>query len=127
MRKLIAYITGKEWAAFVGVVTALLLNLPAIVELVQANIDDAGGKVEPLSLIVLVATYAVRRKVWSSDSVAGIEAARKAELQSLAVAKQEQDLRLIDLSARELAAGAVLDAARKGLPLPMVDFPKQPE
>ena len=127
MRKLIAYITSKEWAAFVGVVTTVLLNVPAIVELVQGEVNKAGGEVEPLSLLVLVASFVVRRRVWSSSSVATKEQTSKTALQSLAVAKQEADLQLLDLKARELAASAVLDAARKGLPLPMVNLPKQPE
>lgn len=127
MRRLIDYITGQRWAVFVTTLTTVLLNLPAIVEAVQGQIDDAGGKVEPLSLLVFVAGFVIQRKVWAASTVASTSEANKAALQSLAMAKRDQDLRLLDLSARELAASAVLDAARKGLPLPMVYLPEQPE
>lgn len=127
MRKLIDYITGQRWAVFVTTVTALLVNLPAIVEAVQGQIDDAGGKVEPLSLLVFLAGFVIQRKVWAARTVASSDQTNKVALQSLAVAKRDVDLQLLDLKARELAASAVLDAARKGLPLPMVYLPEQPE
>lgn len=125
MKRIIGYITDARWAVFVTTLSTLLLNLPAIIEAGQGQIDDAGGKIEPLSLIVFLAGFVIQRKMWSSREVSSIEQDRKVEMQSLALAKQEQDLRLLDLAARELAASAVIDAARKGLPLPVVDFPQQ--
>ena len=114
------YMRSKEWAVFVTGVTALLSQLPALAELVQGELDS--GEWTPTGLLILVAGFIIRGNVFSRDTHEQV-ASRKGELELEVLAAHEER---ISQRGRELAATAVLEAARQGLPFPGVNVAEQP-
>lgn len=115
MKKVLEYVTGREWATFVAVVTAALAEAPALAELVQGELNN--GEWTYSGLIILAAGFVIRSKVWSASSAQQLEADKAtAELRTLALHEE-----VIVLKGQQRAAEAVLEAARQGLPVPMVN------
>lgn len=65
MRRAIRFITGKEWAVVVAVVSAILVELPALADAVQGQLS---GQWSASGLIIVVAGFVIRSKVWSAAS-----------------------------------------------------------
>lgn len=79
MRRLGKYITGKEWALFVTAVTALLTQLPALIELIEGELDRDDWT--PIGLLVIIAGWAIRSNVFRTatydrDVAAAFDAGR---------------------------------------------------
>lgn len=113
MKRVLAYVTGQEWAMFVAVVTAALAEAPALAELVQGELNS--GEWSYSGLVILVGGFVIRSKVWSQRSVD----VAKAPIADLTNLLGEQVAKTVDMKAQLLAAEAVLEAARQGQPLPV--------
>lgn len=110
MKRVLAYITGSEWAMFCAVVTAALAEAPALAELVQGELNS--GQWSYSGLVILIAGFVVRSKVWSKRSINDYEDIINAQAET----NRERKAQL-------LAAEAVLEAARQGQPLPVKGYP----
>lgn len=117
MKRVLTYITGSEWAVFVAVVTAALAEAPALAELVQGELHS--GEWTYSGLVILIAGFVVRSKVWSARSASQLQ-------QDVADAEERAGAfrsEMVQTHGQLLAAEAVLEAARQGQPLPIKGYP----
>jgi hypothetical protein len=142
MKRLAHYITGKEWAVFIAAVTALLTQLPALVELVEGELDREDWS--PIGLLVLVMGFLIRSNVFRTatydrDVAAAFDAGRS----GVAVKANESaadgggavvanlrgpvdhglNVQLPAEGEDDAAVTALLERARQGLPVPGVNAP----
>lgn len=124
MKRVLAFITGSEWAMFCSVVTAILAELPGISAAVQGELNN--GEWTPMGLIVLVMGFAIRSNVWKASSVRQVQADAAKSL----VSKAESDLRFlaardesVQLRMSNSALEAALEAARQGASQDIVGVP----
>lgn len=124
MKRALQFITGKEWAMFCAVITAVLAELPALADAVQGELDN--GQWTPMGLVILVMGFAIRSKVWNEVSVKEVHETAQQHV----AAKAESDLRF--LAARDetlalkntvVALEAALEAARQGAGQNVVGVP----
>lgn len=124
MKRVLAYITGSEWAMFCAVITAALAEAPALAELVQGELNN--GEWTPVGLIVLIMGFAIRSNVWKASSVRQVQADAAKSL----VGKAESDLRFlaardeaVQLRLSNSALESALEAARQGTSKDVVGVP----
>lgn len=124
MKRALQFITGKEWAMFCAVITAILAELPALADAVQGELNN--GEWTPMGLIILVMGFAIRSKVWNEVSVQEVHQTAQQHV----AAKAESDLRFlaardetVALRAANAALEAALEAARQGVRQDVVGVP----
>ena len=129
MRKALRYVRSDHWVVIAGFVAGIFAEAPALAELLDGKINEAGGEATPTGLLLVVLGFLARSKIWSKRIATGaVESAvdsgtqlDKAEAQLAVLRAQLQAQR-----ARDLAATEILEAVRQGRPLPRVDMPEQP-
>lgn len=129
IRRAVEFVRSKEWVMFVATVTALLAEAPALGQVVQGELDKAGDKVSPVGLLVLVAGFVARSKVWNqrdftaTAELAGTKLAEVEQLRSDLVTLRAE---LQAQRGRDLAATEILEAVRQGRPVPGINMAQQP-
>jgi hypothetical protein len=66
VRRIAKFITGKEWALFVSILTAAVAELPALTELVQGEVEREDWT--PTGLIILLAGFVIRSNVFRAHT-----------------------------------------------------------
>lgn len=64
-----SFFYNREWAGLLGFLTFLLINAESLFELVSGEVNKAGDKFNPSTLLVILATILIRYNVWSNNSV----------------------------------------------------------
>lgn len=119
MRRALRFITGREWAVVVAVVTAILAELPAVAEAVQGEL--ASDKWSPVGLLIVVAGFVIRSKVWSAVSNDEIEtelghAVAETAKATQSVVEKDTQLRALRLLVQAQQRGEVTQFKRDPLP-----------
>lgn len=124
MKRALQFITGKEWAMFCAVITAILAELPALADAVQGELTTKEWT--PMGLVILVMGFAIRSKVWNEVSVKEVHETAQQHV----AAKAESDLRFLAVRDETFALKstiaqleAALEAARQGAGQNVVGVP----
>lgn len=129
MRKALRYVRSDQWVVIAAVVAAIFAEAPALAELLDGKINDAGGEATPTGLLLVALGFLARSKIWSKRIATGASETAVDYGEQLQQARSDLATLRAELQAqrgRDLAATEVLEAVRQGLPFPGVHMPEQP-